>query len=125
MRAMSKLVCTGTKMKCTYGLVPSNLVAPPTNRVHTSNTPVATILDHMSLSNIPPFGLCTSPMNPAVVTSGIPQPCVPIIPSPWISSSRKVMMSGNLALDSNSRCMCAWAGVITILYAEQQKVIMK
>lgn len=118
---MDKLANTGTQLKCSFGTVPSNLVAPPSNRVTASEQPAATVIDYIPTSNIPPFGLCTSPSNPAVYSSG-PQPCVPLTTSPWSPGSKKVTMSGKSALDSNSRCMCNWAGVITVLNPGQQKV---
>ena len=122
---MAKLVTTGATMKCTFGVAPSNLVIPPTNRVNASNKPVATIMDMIPMTNIPPFGLCTSPSNPAVSAASSPQPCVPVISAPWSPGSNRVMMSKKPALDSNSQCMCSWSGIITFTQPGQLRVDAK
>ena len=122
---MAKLVTTGAAMKCTFGVAPSNLVIPPTNRINASNKSVATIMDMIPMTNIPPFGLCTSPSNPAVSAAGAPQPCVPVISAPWSPGSNRVMMSKKPALDSNSHCMCSWSGIITITQPGQLRVDLK
>ena len=40
--------------------------------------------------------------------------CVPVIPAPWTPGSPTVMVHGTPALTSDSRCVCAWAGQISI-----------
>jgi hypothetical protein len=51
-------------LQCTWG-APSSLVVLPVNRVMTSFVPAANIMDHKPMVNIMPFGMCTSPANPA------------------------------------------------------------
>ncbi len=74
----------------------------PQNRTLTSGMPVANIMDHIPLLNIPTFGLCQSPANPVVAAAtaaalGVltPMPCIPATASPWIPAARRP---------------CCWAG---------------
>ena len=122
---MSKLVNTGTQLRCSYGSMPSYFTALSTNRVNVSNNPAATIMNDIPMTNIAPFGLCTSPSNPAVSAAGAPQPCVPVISTPWSPGSKRVLMSKKPALDSNSQCICSWSGIITITQPSQLRVNIK
>lgn len=122
---MSKLVSTGTQLRCSYGTMPSYFIAPPTNRVTASNNPAATIMDHIPMINVAPFSLCTSLLNPAVSFAGCPQPCVPVISTPWSLGSKRVMISKKPALNSNSQCMCSWSGIIKITQPGQSRVNVK
>lgn len=63
--------------------------------------------------NIPTFGMCSSPSNPAVIAAGVPVPCVPVL-SPWTPGAALVTINAIPALDDASECMCAWAGVVTV-----------
>ena len=122
---MAQLVTTGAIMKCTFGVAPSNLIIPPTNRVNALDKPVATIMDMIPMTNIPPFGMCSSPSNPAVSASGSPQPCVPVITTQWMPGSPRIMMRKLTALSSDSKCMCTWGGTITIAQPGQIRVNIK
>ena len=42
-------------------------------------------------------------------------PCVPVTPAPWIPGSPTALIGNMTALDSNSKLMCAWGGVIQIV----------
>jgi len=107
-------------MMCSFGAAPSTLiVADP--RVMTENKPGANIMDNKPIANIPPFGVCSSLANPTVASAtaaalGVltPMPCVPVIPAPWAPGSPTVMERGMPALNNSSKCMCTWAGVISI-----------
>jgi hypothetical protein len=87
----------------------------------TGNQPAANIMDHVPMTNIMPFGMCSSPANPQVAAAtaaalGVltPQPCIPATSAPWVPGSPKVMLANQPALDDTSTCLCNWAGVITI-----------
>ena len=43
-----------------------------------------------------------------------PQPCVPATSAPWTPGAPTVKIGNQPALDSTSKCMCQWAGVIQI-----------
>jgi len=127
---MAIQVCTGAKLQCSFGAMPSALIAipkgPPVLATHPT---AATIKDHIPIANIPPFGLCASLANPAVVTAttaalGVltPMPCIPVTPAPWTPGSSKLLINNAPALNHTSKCMCAWLGVISILDPGQTPV---
>ena len=107
-------------MQCTFGAAPASLIATsaPTTM---APTPAATIMDNAPMANIPTFGMCTSMANPEVAAAtaaalGVltPQPCIPVTSAPWTPGSPTVTIGGNPALTADSKCMCNWAGVISI-----------
>lgn len=111
----------GAMMQCSFGAAPSTLVVLPTPMVLTT-TPSANITAFAPVVNIPPFGMCNSPSNPMVISLtaaalGVftPAPCIPVTTGPWIPGAPTVMIANMPALDSNSKLMCAWAGVIQIV----------
>ena len=118
---MALLVTMGAMMQCSFGVAPSSLVVLPTNKVLTS-VPAANIMDSKPFVNIPPFGMCSSMANPAVAAAtaaalGVltPMPCTPNTPAPWVPGCPTVLIGNMPALDNNSKCMCAFGGVIQIL----------
>lgn len=118
---MGVQVVAGAMMTCSFGVAPSALVVPPQNRTFVGGVPAANIMDNKPMVNIPPFGMCTSLANPTVASAttaalGVltPMPCVPVIPAPWAPGSSTVMIGGKPALNHTSKCMCQWAGVISI-----------
>jgi len=124
---MGQLVVTGAMMTCTFGAAPATLNASSAPTV-TAPTPAATIMDFAPMSNIPTFGMCQSIANPQVAAAtsaalGVltPQPCIPATAAPWMPGSPTVTIGGNPALTSDSKCMCNWAGVISITNPGQTK----
>ncbi|RMK76198.1 hypothetical protein IPC85_17360 [Pseudomonas aeruginosa] len=63
-------VCAGATLQCSFGAAPTVLNVLPQNRTLTSGMPAANIMDHIPLLNIPTFGLCQSPANPALDANG-------------------------------------------------------
>ncbi|MBW4651438.1 MAG: DUF4280 domain-containing protein [Kastovskya adunca ATA6-11-RM4] len=68
--------------------------------------------------NILPFGLCTSPANPAVAAAtaaalGVltPMPCVPVTVAPCVPGAVKVRVGMFPALPNTAMCNCMWGGV--------------
>ncbi len=115
---MGICVCGGANMKCTFGAAPSTFIVLPEKKVMTTQ-PIATIMDNKPMSNIPPFGMCSSMANPAVASAtaaawGVltPQPCTPTIPAPWVPGSPTVLIGNMPALNASSKLMCAYGGVI-------------
>ncbi|MDA8363289.1 MAG: DUF4280 domain-containing protein [Gammaproteobacteria bacterium] len=101
-------------------MAPSALNVLPTNRT-LAGTPAANIMDHLPIVNIPPFGMCMSMANPEVASAtaaalGVltPMPCIPVTAAPWVPGSPTVMIGKMPALDSMSKCMCTWGGVISV-----------
>ena len=117
---MGFCVCQGAMMTCSFGMTPSTLNVLPAARTM-NKTPVATIMDNVPLVNIMPFGMCRSLANPTVASATAaalgaltPMPCLPVIPAPWAPGSPTVLVGGKPALNNSSKCMCAYAGVISI-----------
>lgn len=115
---------TGATMTCTFGLAPAVLNALPTPKVMIEGRPAATIMDMAPMVNVPPFGMCNTPSNPAVAAAtsaalGVltPMPCVPVTAGPWKPGAAKTMIGGKPALESGSTCNCAYGGVITFIMA--------
>jgi hypothetical protein len=118
---MAQEVCNGAMISCTFGVAPSSLIVLPITRVNTSSMPAANIMANAPMANIPPFGMCITPTNPAVAAAtaaalGVltPVPCVPVTPAPWSPGSPTVMIGGAPALSSTSILNCVWGGVITV-----------
>jgi hypothetical protein len=124
---MAQEVCMGATLQCSFGAAPSALmVVDP--RVLAEGPPAANIMDYIPMTNILPFGVCSSLANPAVASAtsaalGVltPMPCVPVIPAPWAPGSPTVLLRGMPALNNTSKCMCTWGGVIQIVVAGTTK----
>ncbi len=127
---MSNVVCAGAMMLCTFGMAPSALaVIPKGAPVLTGGPPAATIMDNIPIANIPPFGMCMCPANPAVASAtaaamGVltPMPCVPVTVAPWAPGSPTVMINGSPALTLSCKLMCTWGGVISVTMPGQMTV---
>jgi Domain of unknown function (DUF4280) len=122
---MALQVCMGATLQCSFGLAPSSMVVLPVNQVLTG-VPAATIMDNKPMENIMPFGMCTAPANPEVISEtaaalGVPTPapCIPNTVAPWVVGAPTVMIASMPALDSNSKLMCMWGGVIQVVVPGQ------
>ena len=128
---MGLQVCMGAMMQCSFGVAPAALsVIPKGASLINATAPAATILDNLPMANVPPFGVCSSMANPTVAAAtaaalGVlsPMPCIPMTVSPWAPGSLKVNIGGTPALESNSKLMCNWGGVIQIVTPGQMKVM--
>jgi hypothetical protein len=114
-------VVNGAQLACTFGAAPSTLTVLPVNRVQAEKQYAANIMDYKPMVNIMPFGMCSAPTNPQVAAAttaalGVltPQPCLPATTTPWTPGAPTVQIAGIPALDNASKCMCTWAGVITV-----------
>jgi hypothetical protein len=119
-------VCNGAILQCSFGAAPSTFVVLPINRVLTSNQPAANIMDHISMVNVMPFGVCSSLANPTVASAtaaalGVltPMPCVPNTPAPWVPGSPTVPLANQPSLNNTSKLMCVWGGVISVAFPGQ------
>lgn len=116
---------------CTFGMCPSTLNASPKPQT-VCKAPAATIMDMAPFFNIPPFGMCMSMANPAVVAATIaasgvftPAPCTPVPAGTWIPNSPTVVFSGIPTLTQSSTLMCSYGGCISITYPGQVQVQIK
>lgn len=126
---MGVLVTMGATLQCSFGVAPSSLMVLPVNRV-LSGVPAANIMDSKPMVNVLPFGMCNSPSNPTVAAAtaaalGVltPMPCVPVTAAPWVPGSPTVLVGGMPALDNNSKCMCNWGGVISVIAPSSMTVL--
>jgi hypothetical protein len=122
-------IVDGAMTKCTFGGAPGTLRVSPVPGVTASGRSAATVRDHVALSNIRPFGMCTSLANPTVVAAtaaalGVltPMPCAPMTPQPWLPGVPAVELGGAPALGPRSTCQCAYRGVISVLLPGQSSV---
>ncbi len=118
---MGMLVTNGAVLQCSFGAAPSTFTVLPTAATMAGSNPAATIMDHVPLLNVMPFGMCTTLTNPTVAAAtaaalGVltPMPCVPVTSAPWLPGSATVMIGNKPALNSDSTCLCNWGGVIKI-----------
>lgn len=114
---------------CTWGTTPSVLNGTSNLKVMAEGRPICVLSDIAPQVNIRSFGMCSSMANPAVAAAtaknlGVlePQPCIPSILSPWISTQFKVLVSGQPAVTVGSTCICAFAGKITVVSPGQVSV---
>ncbi|GMT99178.1 DUF4280 domain-containing protein [Corallococcus caeni] len=126
---MGVQVVMGAMLQCSFGVAPSSLMVLPANRVM-ATTPAANIMDNKPLLNILPFGMCNSLANPMVAAAtaaalGVltPMPCIPATAAPWVPGCPKVLIGNMPALESNSKCMCSYGGVIQVVSPGQMVAI--
>jgi hypothetical protein len=115
-------VVNTAQLACSFGAAPSTLTVLPVNRVNCGNQPAANIMDHVPMVNIMPFGLCSAPTNPVVISAtaakaGVftPAPCTPATPSPWVPGAVTANIANQPALDNVSKCTCTWLGIISVV----------
>lgn len=106
---------------CSFGVAPCPLQVLPDAMVLIEGRPAATITCNEML-NIPTFGMCMTLSNPEVASAttaalGVltPMPCVPVL-SPWVPES-ETLIGGQPALVESSTCVCAYGGVVEIMFA--------
>lgn len=117
---MGKYVTSGAMLQCSQGMAPSTLTILDPTRPKNGNMAMANVMDFVPMTNIAPFGMCRSMANPQVAAAtsaamGVltPMPCVPVITAPWAPGAQ-VKIAGLPALLDNCKCMCAWAGQISV-----------
>lgn len=103
------------------GNAPSTLTVLPIRTVMMAGMPMGNISDHKPLVNIAPFGLCRSLANPVVAAATAanhgrlqPMPCIPNTQTPWFPGKPDTLIKGQPALLKSCKCMCLWAGTISI-----------
>ncbi|MDR2157590.1 MAG: DUF4280 domain-containing protein [Clostridiales Family XIII bacterium] len=127
---MAICVCAGAGLMCSFGTAPSTLMVTSNTKVLTP-APAATIMDKNPMVNFPPFGMCTSLMNPTVASAtaaalGVltPMPCIPNTVAPWAPGSAKVIIGSYPALSNTSQLMCVYGGIVMITSPGQTKVFV-
>ncbi|MBO5551456.1 MAG: DUF4280 domain-containing protein [Lachnospiraceae bacterium] len=125
---MSLLVAVGANTLCTMGTAPAPIKVTSQTKVMTEGKPAATIQDCAPMTNVGPYGMCTSLANPAVAAAtaaalGVltPQPCTPVPAGTWIPTKPKILLDGKPCLTQDCKLMCGYAGQITITLPGQTK----
>ena len=120
---MPPVVVNAGTLTCTMGLGPPMALTtiPKGPPVTAGGQQLATIADAIPMANIPTFGMCNSPTNPAVIAAtaaalGVhtPMPCIPVPVGVWAPGSATVVLGGVPVLTAPSTCQCAWLGTISI-----------
>lgn len=128
---MPMQITNGAMMACSFGAAPSALVVLPANRVLAGGQPAATIMDHVPMMNVLPFGVCTSPSNPLVIAAtaaalGVPTPapCIPATPAPWVPGVPTTAIGSMPAINNSCTLTCIWAGMIQFTAPAQVTVLV-
>lgn len=120
---MPEFLTTGCVLTCSFGAAPSAFIALelPGKPVIEGALTTATIMEIVPFDNILPFAMCSSLANPEVATAtsaalGVltPMPCVPVVPDPWDPPSANVFFEELPLATVESKCMCTWAGEISV-----------
>ena len=113
--AVLTAVCT-----CPFGVAPAVLTVTSQQTVTMCGMPAATILDGAPLVNVPTFGMCSNPANPAVAAAtaaalGVPTPapCIPATVS-WVPGCPTVLVCKRPLLNNPRKLMCSYGGVIQV-----------
>ena len=116
---------------CAMGLNPNTLkVVPIPTRVNVCGKPAINMMDHQPIMNVPSFGMCKNPQNPAVATltaaaAGVltPAPCIPMTQAPITNVNPTVLLNQYGAAHINSKIMCMY-GIISITAPPQKTVFI-
>ena len=99
-------------MSCSFGAAPSTLIPTP-KPITTNFGTAANIMDHAPMVNVPPFGICSCPVNPTVAAAtaaamGVltPMPCLPNTPAPWMPGKVTILLQNFPALDDGATLQC-------------------
>ena len=106
------------KCLCAMGVKPSDIAVIPTpSRVSVCGKPAINMMDQKTMVNIPPFGMCNSPTNPAVIAAtsaalGVftPAPCTPLVAGPISNTNPTVLIDGMAAAHITSMMTCGFSG---------------
>jgi hypothetical protein len=117
----SPLVVSNAVLACSFGASPGKLTALPNPQVMVEGQPAAVIADIKAIPNVAPFGMCSSLGNPAVeaatkAAQGVltPQPCTPVLTSPWAPGVPLVLVAGQPAVNSPCTAVCSFGGKVTV-----------
>ncbi len=127
---MSVAVVNGASCVCSFGTAPGTLNSTNNFTVLADGKPICLMTDIAGGANISPFAMCTSLANPAVSAAtaaalGVltPQPCMPTVAGTWMGGA-KTLVGGKPCLTLDSKCMCSFAGSISIVNPGQTKVMI-
>ncbi|MEM9691441.1 MAG: DUF4280 domain-containing protein [Myxococcota bacterium] len=116
---MPKLVVHGATLTCNMGS--SSCQFTVQNRdLDDGGQPAATV-EQNTTDEVPGFGMCACPSNPAVVAAtalaaGVPTPapCAPSLSDPWQPGSANCSDGGIALLTDADELACQYGGVISV-----------
>lgn len=128
---MAEMLTTGCLLRCNQGNLPAPFNALPLpGKPVITGLATATITEIAPLANIPSFGMCRSLANPQVAAATAaadghltPMPCVPVVPAPWAPPSQILFYAGLPLATVQSKCLCTWAGQISVQQAAEAVMI--
>ena len=104
---------------CSFGAAPAPLTVTSQPTVKICGMAAATIMDG-TMANLPSFGMCSCPSNPAVIAAtaaaaGVftPAPRAPAAVS-WAPGCPTVQVCKLQLLNNSSKLMCSYGGVIQV-----------
>ncbi|MGI4851274.1 MAG: DUF4280 domain-containing protein [Janthinobacterium lividum] len=117
---MDPEVVTGAIMECAGGGAKIVFDGLPNLNVLIQFMPSGTFSDIAPELNLIPAGTCSILAD----TTGIPFPCTPIPVDPWITGVPNVLINGSFALGFFSMLPCAIGGVISIVFPNNETVLL-
>ncbi|BFH17763.1 DUF4280 domain-containing protein [Paenibacillus melissococcoides] len=119
--AKESYVVAGAIVSCSYGTQPGRLKMLQSHGTYLKGKAQLNTGDFVPGINIPSFGNCFSPLNPAVQASNMVDiygvkkaPCVPVVTIPWANGKGDVLVDGKPALLSRCTHQCLYCGTIRI-----------
>lgn len=121
---MPLLVNAKAVLFCDKGSAPARLISPKALTRGRGPDGLNNVLDMPTMATSSFFGACGSPGNPqtaalSAASQGVftPGGCIPQPVGAWVPGSPGKMIDGAPALTSDSKCLCAFGGVISIIEA--------
>ncbi len=115
---------------CSFGVAPTALNFIKT--VFGGSLIAGNNMDFVPMLNVPTFGMCNAPSNPAVISAtaaafGVPTPapCIPLLVAPWIPGPVTTMITYLPAINAMSTLMCGYGGVIKPILPGQFMVMVQ
>lgn len=118
---MATAVVSGASVQCTMGMAPGQLLVTSQATVLAGGMPAATVTDAAPMTNVTPYGMCTSLANPQVAAAtaaalGVltPMPCVPVPAGIWTCAGTP-LIGGKPALSTDATLTCSYGGSIRVV----------
>jgi hypothetical protein len=114
---MANPVTMTSECFCTHGTAPCPLAVSSQRTVMIGGYLAATVMDNKPIT----FAMCSNPANPIVAAAtaaslGVltAMPCNPAIITPWTPGSVSVTVNNHPLLNSTSKLVCTWGGIIQV-----------
>ncbi|MEJ7636397.1 MAG: DUF4280 domain-containing protein [Singulisphaera sp.] len=109
------VVISGALLKCIAGSAPSRLAATTAPLTLVGGAPIATVVDHLPIVHVKPFGVCA-------ITG---RPCLPLTLIPWQMGASSILAPSVFPiLSTASQLPCLVGGIIRVLSPGQFTVFI-